>query len=150
MSVNLWKPEYELDVESMDEQHKRFFELCLDLSHLCESRGEGGTDRKKIIRTIFELRIYAFHHFRDEEALMVKYGYRDYLAHLKVHDKYLDKLKGFVGELSHLPPAKAEGSGDILMDLARRLSDWAANWWGSHILEHDKLYAEHLRDRKKG
>jgi len=160
MNANLWKPEYLLDLDTIDSQHKRFFELCLNLAHLCEPDQGQVVGRKEVIRAIFELRQYAFLHFGTEETLMVKHGYGECLAHFREHDGYLERLRGFVEDVAKLSGsasgiaakgADAEqgaGADKGLLDLARRLADWAAGWWGGHILEHDKQYARVIKEKK--
>ncbi|MFW5837990.1 MAG: bacteriohemerythrin, partial [Desulfovibrionaceae bacterium] len=103
----------------------------------------------ELIRAVFELRLYAFHHFHTEETLMVKYGYPRCLQHFREHDAYLKRLREVVGEVESLPGEKAPQADQSLRDLANKLSEWAVFWWSEHILSHDQQYAGHIKKVKK-
>jgi hemerythrin len=148
VATNLWKPDYALDIESIDEQHKRFFELCSELAQLSEACKEGCASRKELIRNVFELRLYAFKHFHTEEALMVKYNYPRCLEHFREHDSYLERLRGVVGEMEKLPAEDAEGGSPGLTAISAHLSEWAVSWWSEHIMTYDQQYARFIKQSK--
>ncbi len=148
MHKTLWKPSYLLDIESIDAQHKHFFELCAKLTYVSESCKEKCIERTVLIRAIYDLRLYAFYHFNTEETLMVKYGYNHCLHHFKEHDNYLGQIRSFVDELAGGSKGSSAKDNAELSELASRLSDWASVWWAEHILEHDQRYAKFIKKKK--
>lgn len=146
---NLWKPDYVLDIATIDEQHKHFFELCAKLTYVSETCKEKCIEKAALIRSIYDLRLYAFYHFNTEETLMVKYGYQNCLHHFREHDNYLGQIRAFVDELARLSKSSSQAENTKLGELASRLSDWASVWWAEHILEHDQLYARFIKSKKK-
>ncbi|MDP3525175.1 MAG: hypothetical protein Q8S27_11390, partial [Hoeflea sp.] len=73
-SSNLWKPEYLLAIDVIDEQHKGFFEICMRSAMLCEAARTRPIQLEDIIQLIYNMRAYAFRHFFTEETLLLKYG----------------------------------------------------------------------------
>ncbi len=148
MPVNLWKPEYLLDIDIIDEQHKSFFDLCLNSAMLCEAARTKPIQLHDLIHVIFNMRAYAFKHFYTEETLLLKYGYPRIYGHASLHDIFLRTLQEFTAELhEHLAKAQTAGPEAFLAN-ATRVNDDLTNWWGEHILTADQDYARHIRERK--
>jgi len=118
----LWKPAYLLEIDEIDDQHKRFFELCMEQSQLCERarKGEAITIRH-IIRAMFALRNYAFYHFHTEEALLVKYRFPDVYGHIRLHDTFLRKLMEFSDELEGYVGVQDTEANALFLVLSDRL-----------------------------
>ncbi|WP_092160597.1 bacteriohemerythrin [Maridesulfovibrio ferrireducens] len=72
--INIWKQEYLLDLDTIDEQHKMFFEMTGRIVQLAETVSEAHSV-EKIIQAIGALRTYAFLHFKTEEELLLKYAF---------------------------------------------------------------------------
>jgi len=146
--VNLWKPEYLLDVDVIDEQHKGFFNLCLNSATLCESARNKPIKLADVIHLIYDMRAYAFKHFHTEETLLLKYGYPRIYGHMSQHDLFLRSLQQFTAEL-HVELAKADKAGqEGFLACATHINEYLATWWGEHILTADQDYAQFLRERK--
>lgn len=146
--VNLWKPEYMLDIDVIDEQHKGFFDICLKSAMLCESARNRPIQLHDVIHLIYDMRAYAFRHFHTEESLLLKYGYPRIYGHISQHDIFLRSLQEFTAGL-HEELAKAKSAGpEGFLACARHINDYLANWWGDHILNTDQDYASFLREHK--
>lgn len=147
-SHNLWKPEYMLDIDVIDEQHKGFFEICLKSSMLCEMARTRPVQLENIMKLIYDMRAYAFRHFFTEESLLLKYAYPKFYGHICLHDIYLRKMQQFIAELhEHLAAAQSVGQ-DGFLDYAKSINEYLANWWGEHILNADQDYAQYIREHK--
>ncbi|WP_461209997.1 bacteriohemerythrin [Desulfocurvus sp. DL9XJH121] len=146
---SLWKSKFSLDIDVVDEQHKRFFALCNDIREM--SRGvRGGVRGADLVRAVVAMRGYAFKHFHTEERLLAKHGFPGLYAHSRLHDAYLRDLLTFGAELAALAGELDAGSHEEFLDLARRISDYTVAWWSEHIMTKDTAYARFLRDRMAG
>jgi hemerythrin len=146
-SVNLWKPEFLLDINVIDEQHKGLFDICLKCALLCEEAKTRAIQLHEVIHVIFSMRTYAFKHFQTEETLLLKYRYPKIYGHVCLHDAFLRSLQAFTAELYGL--AKAEHmTQETFLPCANQISDYLTNWWGEHILNADQDYASFIREHK--
>lgn len=143
--VNLWKPDYLLDIEHIDAQHKVFFDICLNITQASEARGSKTVRMHDVIQMIYTLRSYAFHHFHAEETLLLKHRYPQLYPHMNLHDIFLQKLQSFTKQLHALMGnSDSEDASKAFLELAVNISEFTANWWGEHILTPDKAYAAHI------
>jgi hemerythrin len=149
-TVNLWKPEYLLDIASMDGQHKYFFQILEVVSKLSNSTDRTLLKNSHITKITTELRRYSQRHFYDEEVMLEKHKYPGLLAQCSEHDKYqmyvLDFINTKIGIYSLIPE-------DIVSEetiaLLKELAVFIASWWDDHILKNDFLYVDHVRSSKK-
>lgn len=144
---NLWKPEYLLEIDVIDEQHKGFLEICVEAAHLCERAHKTPLKATGIIRTLYRMRCYAFKHFHTEESLLLKHNYPKLFEHFSYHDEFLRALQGYTSEI-HDFLSKGDKGEEGLLTVANRINDYVGNWWGEHILNHDKQYVEFIKDRR--
>jgi len=143
---NLWKPEYAVDIDEIDSQHKKFFEYCANLVQLADVSSEGQHTNADLVNMTFKLRTYGLWHFMDEEALMLKHKYPQMIAHIREHNRY------FVQFFTHIEKEYNIFTLDIaaLMNedsrsIALFLSGFAVGWLEQHIYTKDKSLAEHLK-----
>jgi hemerythrin len=145
---NLWKPEYAVDIDEIDAQHKKFFEYCSGLVQLADPSSEGQHTNADLVNMTFKVRTYGFWHFMDEEALMLKYKYPQMITHVREHNQY------FVQFFTHIEKEYNIFNLDItaLMDeksrsIAMFLSDFAVGWLEQHIYDKDKSLADYLKKK---
>lgn len=148
--MNLWKQQYLLDLDIIDEQHQHFFALCGEIVQLAERPTITDSGIKDIIQSIGAMRTYAFLHFKTEEELMLQFSFPGYLHHTGFHNTYLKKMmefensfKALLTKLKSKEPTESEMK-QFLLDM----SDYIANWWAIHIVKQDTLYAKHVKNRK--
>ena len=129
MALFAWSNEYSVEVESIDKQHQKLFEMVNEL-HNAMKAGKGSLHTPEIVK---RLAAYAQDHFAAEEGAMKRANYPDFASHRAEHDK----LVGQVAEM-----AKGIGDGSVLtMDL----QEFLCNWLKTHIAQCDKKYSAHLQ-----
>lgn len=109
-------------------------------------QGGACSNVKRVIKAIVDLRTYAFLHFYTEEVLMAQHGYPDIMSHLTQHDEYLFTIKAFRQDLG----ACSGKDSEEFAVLAKKIAEYAADWWGQHILNVDARYATFIKEQKAG
>lgn len=133
MSVFVWKEEYSVGIQEIDEQHKKLVVMINDM-HKALAEGLGRTILGDILR---ELVAYTKYHFSSEEALMEKHGFPDFPSHKVAHAKMTEKVLALQKEYEQSDVKRS-------IEVAKFLQDWL----NRHILETDKKYSSFLT--KKG
>ena len=127
--LDLWKDEYLVGVDKIDQQHKILFSMLGDLLELRESAGSINERVAKLSSLVERLNNYAVYHFRTEEFLMDRELASEIsvLAHKEAHQAYANSMHGFEGRFQ-------AGDASAVNDLI----DFLYNWWVGHIMETDK------------
>jgi len=127
-----WKPEYSVQIPSIDNQHRS---LVAIIGHLQMAMLEGRT--KQIIEPLFKaMNQYTKFHFGYEEQLMAENGYPDLASHRREHAQLVEQLERLEIKYAH----GALQAGAPLMQFLR-------TWLLEHICEHDKEYSPYLREK---
>jgi len=122
-----FKEEYVTGIDSIDDEHKRLFEIADETYRL--SKEEFLVDKYDQVRQILEeLKDYALLHFEHEEAYMESINYKQMFVQKVQHDQFREKVNDL--DLDHLD----ENSDDMIAEILEFLTGWLVN----HILEHDK------------
>ncbi len=125
----VWKDDYCVGIDSIDQQHKRLVNL---INHL-QTAIDYSTGKEFERDALNELVDYTKTHFTYEEGLMRDNDYPDFEAHKAQHEKMFKK----VGEVL----AEYENDQDTAMSNAVvYLKDWLIN----HINGTDKQYSSYL------
>lgn len=125
-----WKEQYETGVATIDEQHRRLFELTDSAYELLKN--DFYTDKyDRIVEILEELKNYTIFHFKSEEEYMLSIGYKKFLSHKIEHDGLIEKINNIDLKLVDQEQDKH------IMDILNFLVDWIDN----HILEKDLLIA---------
>lgn len=113
MSIFPWMKKYEVNVESIDTQHKKLVEL---LNKLAEEMSQGkGSD---VLNAIFnELADYTIYHFSDEEKYFDQINYPLSDKHKEKHRLFIEQLSGFRADFE----IKKIG---VSIEVMRFLKDW--------------------------
>ncbi len=131
-----WKDTYSVNVEEIDNQHKKLFEIggrLYDLSSLKDDFDH----YDEIMDIIGELRDYTIYHFNFEEELLKKNGYEEIENHSIEHDFFVKKLK-------RIEKKDIDGQqGQTIMEITEFLIDWVS----SHILKSDMQYKPYLNSK---
>lgn len=126
----VWKNEFSVGNELMDEQHQVLFSLINDFFH---------ADSKQKVLTIFNsLSEYVEVHFSEEESLMKEVNYPKFSAHVKQHKILRDKLKLLRGKLGDFDPVSYNRIGIFLY-----------SWLAKHILKSDMDYKKFVEENIK-
>jgi len=124
----VWKEEYAIGVESIDNQHKHLFAIGNSIYELLENYV---LDDKydKIIKILNDLREYTKYHFQSEEEYMIEIRYSGYLKQKVEHEDFIDKIEEI--ELQNLDENQEKHVRELLL--------FVFNWILEHILQRDKL-----------
>jgi hemerythrin len=131
----LWKEEYLLNIQEIDEQHRHFFTLINDL-HLVSLQSI--TEREALL-SLTRLADYAFYHFDTEEQLFDQCKYEGAEAHHAFHEAYRKRTKEYV--------ERAREKGVNLGALVSEAAEYARHWLEEHIMVQDKKYVKVLREK---
>ena len=119
----VWKPEYDLGIPIIDEQHRGIVTIINSLYY-----GTQSNYIKNILApTIDMLRSYADIHFQTEEYFLETIDYPGAANHRLLHREYTSKLAGIEREIS------------VDKD-PRQLMGFLKKWWLGHICEEDTLF----------
>ena len=125
----IWKDEYCVGIDSIDQQHKKLVNL---INHL-QTAVDYSTGEEFERDALDELVDYTKTHFSYEEGLMRDNDYPDFVAHKAQHEEMFKK----VGEVL----AEYEQDQDTAMSNAvEYLKEWLIN----HINGTDKQYSSYL------
>ncbi|HPM43296.1 MAG TPA: bacteriohemerythrin [Candidatus Omnitrophota bacterium] len=127
-----WRPEFSVNIEVIDEQHKKLID---NINILHDAMKEGKA--KDILSKIFDgLVEYAVNHFATEEGFFYIYDYPQAEEHKKEHDNFKAKVRDM--------KAKFEGGK---VGLPIELSDFLRDWLQKHVLDMDRKYGPFLNDK---
>ncbi len=122
----VWSDEYSINVNIIDQQHKRWINIINKLYNKFRS----GKALEDLMQIFNELSDYTDYHFGFEEKYMSEFKYAEFKEHKKKHKLFLEQLNNFKHEYS-----------DGRIDVAYRLMATLRKWVKIHILEDDKMYS---------
>ncbi len=129
MTMVVWKDEYSVDIQEIDEQHKCLVEFINEMYKALAIKD----NREQVEEVLNKLVDYTKVHFAVEECLMRMFEYPDYDAHKAIHDRIVHKVTEYQGQFK-------AGDDRVGMDLLMFLKDWLFD----HINKVDKKYVPHL------
>ena len=125
----IWDETLSVDVPEIDEDHRKLVDLFNMLNH---SVVEG--DATNYIEAVMEELISCtVWHFRHEERLMLKHGYKGFLEHKSEHEELIASANALQQKL--LREGKSVVSEDI---------QFLEHWLTGHILGTDKDLGSYL------
>jgi hemerythrin-like metal-binding protein len=126
-----WKPEYNLGIELIDNQHQQLTgiidELFVSVQELKQIE-----QAKIVIQKLFD---YTEFHFGMEEKYFEKFGWKESPLHKAEHKKFVNKILEFQKVVDKGLPATFQ--------IIIFLKDWFAN----HVLVSDKQYVSFFKDK---
>lgn len=131
-----WRPEMNLGIEIIDEQHQRLFKTGRDIEQLLRFQCIGVND-KQLLDIVCELRDYVAYHFYEEEMIMDKSGYSNFEKHKNDHADFGRFIQNI-----NLPNLKANPN-KVLKDIKNRVQDMIFQ----HILIEDVTMAKEIKSR---
>jgi len=118
-----WTPDLETGVADVDDAHCELLGLYNRIVFACEKDGAVGTFRERM-RTFL---IYARWHFAEEEALMRRLHYPDYMDHKGHHQRLLQDAEDFL-----------ESFGDSLrLEDNSAIASYLMHWLTRHLNDKD-------------
>ena len=132
MSLLRWKDEYLTQVEEIDNQHRRLFDLVNDIYDMMRL----GRGQESVVEGLTELFEFTRFHFGTEEKFMGESDFGGTEAHIAEHARLLDQI-------SNLRIEVREGRIVLSMNEMYFLKDWLL----VHFQGPDKGLAHHLITR---
>jgi len=124
-----WNDSFLLNIDVIDNQHKKFFELFDLILALNKSK-----DAVKLSSVINELQDYAQYHFETEETLMQNADSENFELHIIQHHFFINKIKEFTIAQNYNNPV-----------LTTQIVVFMRKWLLMHITETDKRYVESVQ-----
>ena len=124
----IWKPEYNLGIPIIDEQHRGIVttinSLNFGIQHECV---------KNILKPIVEMmESYTRIHFQTEETFLEKIDFPHAKEHKELHRELSAKLKDI-------------GYDSILTQDSGYFMGFLKDWWIHHICREDLVYRDYLQ-----
>ena len=129
MSIVNWNDAYSVDIQEIDEQHKRLIDIMNELYAALAST----SSRSHIGAILDKLMEYTKVHFAVEETLMRIFDYEGYHEHKAIHDHIVTRVVDFQRKFR-------EGDDKVGMELLMFLKEWLFH----HINDQDKKYVSTL------
>lgn len=126
MSI-VWKDEYSVGIDSIDEQHKKFIDILNELSQAFLSKSH----KDSLAKILDDLEVYSEQHFAYEENFFKEFHYDDTVRHKKKHEVFRKQVHDMKQRLKE---------GDDLLEYDMFL--FANDWLVVHIQQEDKKYAK--------
>ena len=124
-----WKDDYSVDIDSIDQQHKKLLNLINQL----QTAVDYSTGEEFEREALDELVDYTKTHFSYEEGLMRDNDYPDFEPHKAQHEKMFAKVEEVLAEYE-------QDQDTAMANAAEYLKDWLIN----HINGTDKEYSSYL------
>jgi len=128
----IWKPEYNLGIHIVDEQHRGIVSIINSLYYAIQNKG-GGSALKPVMNMIHE---YTRIHFKVEEEFLEKCDFPNLRQHIELHKELIEKM------------SKSEKDSGWASD-PRQLMDFLKTWWIDHICDKDRrVFASLISENK--
>ena len=126
-----WSEYFATQIEMVDTQHKKLFDLLNDLS---ESYNKNGASEKLVDDALGRLVAYADKHFLEEEELMLNSKVDP--RHVKVHRM---EHKSFIYDVNNMLTYSSTQNDTLA--LTEKLVSFITSWLTYHILGTDHIMA---------
>lgn len=130
MALLTWSTDYSVEVETIDKQHQKLFAMLNEL-HDAMKAGKGSLVAPAILKRVVA---YTREHFSDEEGMMIRAHYPDFVSHKALHDKLTGEVVAIVKDFE---------AGKVVLSM--KLLDFLSKWLQSHIVGCDKKYTVYLQ-----
>lgn len=126
----LWKAEYIVNIEAIDNEHKKLFELSQKALEV-NSQVTLELNKEELKSTLLKLLKYLKTHFINEQNYMKSVNYPDYENHILLHKYMVQELMNLIKDINNLSFQETE---DILYEFVRE-------YFLKHIMTEDKKIA---------
>ncbi len=132
MSLLRWKDEYLTQVEEIDDQHRRLFDLVNGIYDMMRL----GRGQESIVEALTELFEFTRFHFGTEEKFMADSSYQGTVPHAEEHGRLLDQIRDLRCEVR-----------DSRIVMSMNEIYFLKDWLLVHFQGPDKGLAYHLLNR---
>ena len=133
MALVNWKDDYSVGHVSIDQDHRKLFQLINDFHYAYAT----SRDRREVGLMLTTLIRYAEEHFTREEAIMAEVGYPELAVQQEQHVKLVEAIFALQSELD-------SRSIRLEKDLIKFLSHWLLD----HIVDHDRKLGTFLAQER--
>ena len=125
----VWKPEYNLEISIVDEQHRGIVTIINSLYYGMQNKH---ADNENILMLIIGMTYdYTKIHFNIEESFLKKFNYPYVKQHNKLHCELIDTLSRVSRE-------------SLLNDDPYQFMEFLKKWWIDHICNRDRSFRNYL------
>lgn len=126
-----WDEKFSVSLQTIDEQHKKLFEMINALSRAIEAGEEGNGVADVLLKMVD----YLSYHFQTEEDLMKRFNYPGYKEHRFQHAEFVLRTLNFEKKLQE------GGEEKLSNEVLHYLKDWLIK----HILVSDRKLGPFLQ-----
>lgn len=126
MSLAEWNESYSVNIDFIDNQHKKLFKYINDTIEASRQNDTAG-----IAEVIKGLYGYTVEHFSEEEKFFKESGYKKTEEHLARHKLFTDRIRYF-----------EENINNDFTGISKEMAGYLSGWIISHILTYDKEYSQ--------
>jgi hemerythrin len=128
-----WRPDFNLGIQEIDEQHKKIVELINQLNEAFINK----VAHEHLGNILDEMTRYADYHFKTEEKLFSQYNYPFTSEHIQMHKDFKRKVADFRDKF------------DKNLPVTFRVLNFLRKWLTNHILDVDREYVDIVRSNRK-
>ncbi|MCW3804255.1 bacteriohemerythrin [Plebeiibacterium marinum] len=125
MAIIKWNESYNLNIKIIDEQHKKLVDMINEFYLEIQNK----SSNELIGDLIKKMKEYISFHFKTEEELLERSGYKNLLEHKVKHKEFTDKV-------ANLEERFLNGRMVLSFEITNFLKDWLI----THIQKSDKDY----------
>lgn len=134
MSLVEWSQELSVNIEEVDDQHKKLVGILNEL-HEAMSSGRGRETLQGILGGLAEYTVY---HFGTEEDLFEAHDYPATALHKAQHADFVERVSGFKERFG-------KGDGSLSIDVLNFVADWLKE----HIQGSDREFGAFVNERER-
>jgi hemerythrin len=123
----VWKPEYNLGIPIVDEQHRGIVTIINSLFYGMQNKH--GEDVLMPVHGM--INDYTRIHFKTEEDFLEKCGYSELEEHKEFHRELIDKLNKV-------------GKDSLRQHDPKEFFDFLKEWWINHICSKDRAFMDYF------
>ena len=131
MEKIIWDDSFNIQVEVIDQQHRRLVEL---MNRLIATQDEKASD-DDTADILGAMTNYLGYHFDTEEGLMIDHSYPEPESHREEH-------QAFVTQTAYFIATYREGGTSLKKDILLFLKEWLVE----HIVKTDGAFGDFLKD----
>jgi len=131
-----WKDRYNLNIEQIDNQHRKLFEIG-ERAYSLAILNDSYDHYDEIMTVLNELLDYAEYHFKYEENLLESYNYDGLGQQKQEHGFYINRINSITSRDID------ENQKQTIIEIVDFLSEWISN----HILFSDRKYAIYFQEK---
>jgi hemerythrin len=132
MALIKWDESFSVNIDTIDEQHKRLIAMLNEFYDNIESK----SSKENIGHLLSKMKGYTVHHFQAEEWYLKQYNYPEYDHHKGLHNEFIEKVTDI---------EKRFREGELVLSF--EITDFLKNWLKNHIKGTDRRYSEFLIEK---